>query len=207
MGLWHYFSKNEDKRALFIFNLIAPVYHLIDKGTKNNYIKMAALLNSYISLVGNSILDVGCGTGSWISALGAYKLRKSVGVDFSLKMLRQAEKNHPQTEFIHQHGEHLSAFADNSFNIVTASFVLHGMKSGKRALMLSEMRRVAKKLVVIHDFHGRSPLSVEVLERLERSDYVHFKKHFKDEMEAAFPAVEVLNDENGNALYIGHVDK
>lgn len=44
------------------------------------------------------------------------------------RVLIQAKKNHPELEFVHQHGENLSAFADNFFDIVTATFVLHGMK-------------------------------------------------------------------------------
>jgi ubiquinone/menaquinone biosynthesis C-methylase UbiE len=203
MGLLHYFSKNEDKRALFIFNLIAPVYYLIDRGTKNNYLKMAALLNRHTPLKGKTILDVGCGTGSWIGTLRTFGLEKAVGADFSEKMLIQARKNHPNLEFIHQHGENLSAFADKSFDIVTATFVLHGMKSDKRARLLTEMKRVAKEAVVIHDFYKKSPLVTDLLEWLERSDYIHFKKHFKTEMETFFPNVKILEGEKGNVLYVG----
>jgi hypothetical protein len=61
--------------------------------------------------------------------------------------------------------------------------------------------------VVIHDFYKKSPLSVALLEWLERSDYIHFKKHFKTEMEASFPFVEIIEGENGNALYLGKMDE
>ncbi|HFB62178.1 MAG TPA: class I SAM-dependent methyltransferase [Bacteroidetes bacterium] len=203
MGIKHYFSSNEAKRALFIFDLIAPFYHLIDKGTHQTYQKMAGQLNTRIPLKGKSILDVGCGTGSWLAALSRFDLKKGVGVDFSKKMLAEAKKNHPALEFIQQNGENLSAFADDSFDVVTATFVLHGMQAGKRALLLEEMKRVAKKFVVIHDFHKGSSFAVWLLETLERSDYVRFKKHFKEEMESVFPAVEILPGDNGNALYIG----
>jgi len=207
MGFLHYFSKDEDKRALFLFNLIAPAYHLIDRGTQENYRNMAAFLNSRIPLKNKSVLDVGCGTGSWISALNTYGLQKATGTDFSVRMLEQAAKNHPDLEFVHQHGENLSAFADNSFDIVTATFVLHGMKAPKRARLLAEMKRVAKKFVVIHDFYKGSSFAVWMLETLERSDYIHFKKHFKEEMETVFPVVEILEGENGNALYVGKTKK
>ncbi len=203
MGIQHYFSANEDKRALFIFNLIAPFYYLIDKGTRGNYEKMAAMLDAHIPLQGKNVLDVGCGTGSWIAALNKYGLNKAVGADFSVKMLAEAQKNHPELEFVHQNGEALTAFADNSFDMVTATFVLHGMKAPKRALLLEEMKRVSKKFVVIHDFYKGSSFAVWLLETLERSDYVRFKKHFKEEMESIFPAVDILAGDNGNALYIG----
>ena len=203
MGIKHYFSNNETKRALFIFDLIAPFYHLIDKGTRGNYEKMAALLDAHIPLKGMTILDVGCGTGSWIATLNRFDLKRAVGVDFSTKMLAEAKKNHPALEFVHQNGENLSAFADNSFDMVTATFVLHGMQADKRALLLEEMKRVAKKFVVIHDFYKGSSFAVWLLETLERSDYVRFKKHFKEEMESVFPAVDILPGDSGNALYIG----
>lgn len=168
---------------------------------------MAALLNQHIPLKGKRILDVGCGTGSWIGTLKTFGVKKAVGADFSEKMLVQARKNHPNLEFVHQHGENLSAFADNSFDIVTATFVLHGMKYEKRKQLLTEMKRVARKAVVIHDFYKKSPPAVVLLEWLERSDYIHFKKHFKSEMNQSFPSIEILENDIGNALYIGNVTK
>ncbi len=203
MGMLHYFSKEEHKRALFIFNLIAPFYHLIDKGTQNHYKAMAALLNDHISLKNKQVLDVGCGTGAWIGVLNAYGLKKAVGVDFSEKMLVQARKNHPDIVFFHQNGEDLSAFADHSFDVVTATFVLHGMKAPSRARLLDEMKRVSRQFVVIHDFYKGNSFAVWLLETLERSDYRQFKKRFAAEMDACFPAVDILEGKNGNALYIG----
>ncbi len=203
MGLKHYFVGNEDERAQFVFNLIAPVYSLIDKGSEAEFNKMAALLNDHFPLAGKSILDVGCGTGSWIRALGNFKPAKMVGTDFSLKMLQQAQKKHPEIEFIHQSGENLSAFQDNSFDIVTASFVLHGMKTPKRTKVLSEMKRIAREKVVIHDFYTNQHWIIRLLEFLERSDYVHFKQHFKEELGQQFVNTQIIPADNGNALYVG----
>lgn len=205
MALWDYFSKDEDKRARFIFDLIAPAYFLIDRGTQAHYRKMAMLLDEHIPLKGQSVLDVGCGTGSWIGTLKTYGLKTAAGVDFSAKMLREAKKNHPDIQWVQQSGESLSAFADHSFDMVTATFVLHGMKAVKRARLLKEMQRVARRWVVIHDFYKGSSFGVWMLETLERSDYVQFKHHFKEEMATFFPDTEILVGENGNALYIGHL--
>ncbi len=205
MGIQHYFSKDEDKRAQFIFNLIAPVYGLIDKGTVTDFRRMAALLNSRYPLKGKSVLDVGCGTGSWIASLNQWGLSQAVGADFSTKMVRQAKKKHPEIEFIQQEGENLSAFADNSFEMVTATFVLHGMKHHKRAKVLQEMKRVARERVVVHDFYENRQWVVRLLEYLERSDYAYFQKHFRDEIKMFFSTTEILTGENGNALYVGIV--
>lgn len=205
MGLMQYFSKDEDKRAKFIFNLIAPVYYLIDKGTQDNYREMATLLNKQLPLEGQDILDVGCGTGSWISTLANYSPRKTYGSDFSEKMLKQATKRFPNLECKPQTDESLSVFDDNSFDIVTSTFVMHGMKKEKRSAMLEEMKRVARDFVVIHDFYKGSSLMVSLLEFLERSDYINFKKHFNDEMKQAFTEVTIVEGVKGNALYIGKI--
>ena len=205
MGLVHYFSNDEDKRARFIFNLIAPVYGLIDKASAGDFKAMADLLNSNFPLKGKSVLDVGSGTGSWIAALSEYGLSKAVGADFSQKMIKQARKKHPDIEFFHQHGADLNAFDDNSFDIVTATFVMHGMKKDKRATVLNEMKRVARQKVIIHDFYDNKDIAVQILEFLERSDYKYFQKHFRDEIKGFFPKTVIIKGENGNALYTGFV--
>ena len=205
MGLIYYFSKDEDKRAQFIFNLIAPVYGLIDKASADDFKTMAALLNSNFPLKGKSVLDLGTGTGSWIAALSEYGLSKAVGADFSLKMIEQARKKHPDIEFIHQHGADLNAFKDNSFDIVTATFVMHGMKKEKRAGVLNEMKRVAREKVIIHDFYDNRSVAVQILEFLERSDYKYFQKNFREEIKGFFSKTEIIKGENGNAFYVGFV--
>ena len=205
MGIANYFSKDEDKRTQFTFNLIAPAYSILDKGTFNDFKIMAELLDDHYPLKGKSVLDLGSGTGSWISALNQHGLSQAVGADFSEKMIRQARQKHPEIEFYHQHGENLSAFDDNSFDVVTATFVLHGMKKEKRARVLNEMKRVARHRVIIHDFYNNRQLIVQLLEFLERSDYVYFQKHFKEEIKSFFTKTEIIKGENGNALYMGYI--
>ncbi len=203
MGFKHYFSSNEDKRALFIFNLIAPLYYLIDGGTHKKYREMAALLNEQFPLKEKDVLDVGCGTGSWIASLAHYNLHKAIGSDFSQRMILQATKNNKNLNCILQKDSSLSVFPDKSFNLVTATFVLHGMKSEKRLELLKEMKRLAKDYVVVHDFYRGTPLLVRLLEFLERSDYVNFKKSFKNEMSQMFTETFIVESESGNALYFG----
>jgi len=207
MSIFHYFSKDEDKRAKFIFNLIAPFYGMLDKAIQQEYVKMAKLLNENISLSNLSVLDVGSGTGAWIAAIQEFRLSDAWGVDFSKKMVVQAKKNHPEINFEQCSGNDLTKFEDNSFDIVTASFVLHGMKENKRADILSEMKRVAKKYVVIHDFYKKTSPAIMVLEFLERSDYINFKKGFEQEMNTFFTQTKIIPSKNGNGLYVGMKDK
>jgi len=203
MGLRHYFSKDEDKRAKFVFNLIAPVYGKIDKAVSEEYRKVSAIINNEIPLKNKSILDVGTGTGSWLAALSLYKPALSYGIDFSKKMLEQGKMNHPQLEFQLIDGENLKDFSDESFDIVTASYVLHGMKQDKRIQLLKEMKRVSKKHVIIHDFYGKTHFIIKLLEFFERSDYINFKKDFSNELESVFEQIKIIKLESGNAIYIG----
>jgi len=83
MNILHYFSGDEDKRARFIFNLIAPVYGLIDRAVSEHYRDVVDELNRRIPLAGQTVLDVGTGTGGWLAALARYPLAEAVGVDFS----------------------------------------------------------------------------------------------------------------------------
>ncbi len=203
MGLFHYFSDDEDKRARFIFNLIAPVYGLIDHAIRDNYLDITDKLNDIFPLKGRSVLDVGTGTGGWISALARYPLREAVGVDFSEKMIRQARKKHPEVRFELSDGKDLGMFPTGAFDLVTCSFVMHGMKQDLREKMLNEMFRVADKVVVIHDFFGEPDRATRLLESLERSDYKNFLQNFKKELDTFTTNVRIVTVNKGNGLYIG----
>ena len=201
MGIRSYFSGDEDKRAKFVFNLIAPVYGKIDKAVSKEYKKVSTLINKVIPIKGKSILDVGTGTGSWLVALSLHKPALSLGVDFSEKMLEQAKRNHPQLNFELIEGENLTDFSDGSFDIVTVSFVLHGMKQDKRIEFLKEMKRVSKKHVIVHDFYGKTHFIIKILGFFERSDYIHFKKNFRKELESVFEHSQIIELGSGNAVY------
>ncbi len=149
------------------------------------------------------VLDLGTGTGAW-GALFVKNGAKSVtGADFSEKMIQQAKKNHPEMDFIIADAKNLSRIPDNSYDIVTASYVLHGTKRSIRAKILSEMKRVAKEFVIVHDFMGKTHFSIQILEWLERSDYHNFKKTFAEEMNMFFSDTVFLDVGKGTGIYIG----
>ncbi len=203
MGLKHYFSKDEDKKAKFIFNFIAPLYGMIDRSISKEYKKVSKILDIEIPIRNKSLLDIGTGTGSWLVALYDHDPSLAVGVDFSENMLKYAKQNHPDLEFKLVDGENLKAFSDDSFDIVTASYVMHGMKQEKRMQLLTEMKRVSKKYVIVHDFNGKTSPVIQILEFLERSDYINFKKDFSNELESVFEQTKIIKLESGNAIYIG----
>ncbi len=202
MSIIHYFSKDPDKRAKFIFNFIAPYYSKFDKSLQEGFESSVKELDKRIFIAGKTILDIGTGTGAWGAALNKAGASRVEGIDFSEKMIRQAKKNHPDINFRHIDAENLSYFKDNSFDIVTASFVLHGVKKNKRKNLLNEMKRVSRKYVVLHDFIGKTPFSIKILEFLERSDYKYFKEHFYSELNEEFKSTEKIPARYGSGLYI-----
>ena len=203
MNILDYFSGNAERRGRFIFNLIAPVYSCVDFWLIKKYVQVIELLNKDIPLEGRTVLDIGCGTGAWTSLFQKFNCPNLVGVDFSRAMIKKAEKKYPQLSFFEMTAEDLSDFKDNQFDIVTASYVLHGIKEDERKKILLEMKRIAKNAVVIHDFYGRTELFICFLEILERSDYKYFKKNFCKEMDNLFTETEVIDTNLGTALYIG----
>jgi len=203
MGLNHYFSNDPEKRAKFIFNLIAPVYGRLDKSVEAGFEKSISKLKEEINIQGKTVLDVGTGTGAWASLFAKNGAKSVTGVDFSTKMLIEAKKSHPEIKFRYSDAKNLSDINDNSYDIVTSSFVLHGTKRDMRNQILSEMKRVSKKYVVIHDFAGETPFAIKILEWLERSDFVNFKKTFSGEMKEFFKKTNLLKIKGGTGLYIG----
>ncbi|MDA3844021.1 MAG: class I SAM-dependent methyltransferase [Candidatus Kapabacteria bacterium] len=201
MSILNYFSKDPDKRAGFIFDFIAPVYGLVDGVLESGYKSSIHLLNAEIDLNNMSVLDIGTGTGAW-AAMFLKQSNSVQGIDFSQKMLAVSEKKHPGINFSIGNAEDLSEIADNSFDLVTASYVIHGVTADKRAKILSEMKRVSKKHVVIHDFVGRTPLFTRFLEFMERSDYKDFKKNFCKELQIMFPETKKIRSVQGSGLYL-----
>lgn len=202
MSIIHYFSRNPDKRAKFIFNFIAPLYGRFDKKLQKGFILSSLELDKEISISGKSVLDIGAGTGAWAASIHKLGASKIHGIDFSEKMLNQAKKNHPAINFSQANAEDLSEFNNNSFDIVTASFVLHGVKQNKREKMLDEMNRITKQYVVFHDFIGKTPIFIRLIEFLEKSDYKNFKKNFCKEIQSKFIKARKIPSKFGSGLYI-----
>lgn len=195
---------NTDVRHRRIFNLIAPVYSLLDGFVKKNFKKAIHAVKRSVELKDKSILDIGTGTGAWASLFLENGAKNVHGLDFAENMIRVANKRYSDfIRFSLADAENLNEFENESFDIVTASFVLHGVNEKKRIRILSEMKRLSKDLVIVHDYYGHTARFTRFLERLEKSDYIHFKNNFCNELSDVFPYVgrEILS--NGAAIYFG----
>ena len=202
MSIKDYFSKDENKRANFIFNFIAPIYGKIAKKIAKKYDNVINIIDNEIPLKDKNILDIGTGTGSWASKFSDKEAKKVVGVDFADKMIIQAKKVYPEIEFMTCDAEKLEKISDKSFDICTASFVLHGVKKDKRAKILKQMKRVTKETIIIHDFAGKVQFSIKILEALEQSDMPYFKDNFEAELKESFSNVNLIELKKGGGIYI-----
>jgi ubiquinone/menaquinone biosynthesis C-methylase UbiE len=179
----------------------------MDTSIKKNFKPSIRALTREINLEGKTVLDVGTGTGAWANMIREYGAVVS-GIDHSEKMLAKAKKRYGEDIcFMEADADNLKDMEDNSFDIVTASFVLHGMTRDKREPVLLEMQRVSKSIVAVHDYDKGAPLFSLFLEWLEKSDYHNFTEHFFDEFRRFFVDCKKVRVNKGTALYIGTKEK
>ncbi len=139
--------KHSEDRGKLIFNRIARVYDLFDGPFRKGYKSSIQKLVREIDFKRKTVLDIGTGTGIWADIIREEGAIVS-GVDFSEKMLEKARKRcSKEIHFSLADAKNLKNFEENSFDIVTACFVLHGMKRDKREPILLEMNRVSKDIV------------------------------------------------------------
>ena len=186
----------------FIFNLIAPVYGALDKYVKKGYKRAINNITEEVDLEEKTILDIGSGPGAWAALFKENGAKKVHGVDFAKKMVNNASKRYsPNITFTVGDAENLIDFDDNSFDIVTASFLLHGVTENIRNNILNEMKRISKKYIIINDYYGKTHLIAKILEFLEKSDYKYFKKNICNELNKNFYKVSKIKASLGTAVY------
>ncbi len=201
------FSKNPVKRHKQIFNLIAPVYSALDSYVKKGFKKAIKQVVNEIDLSGKSVLDLGTGPGAWAALFKEHGAEKVHGVDFAKKMIIRAQKRYsPKIDFSIGDATNLSNFADNSFDIVTASFMLHGFPRDYREKILKEMKRIAREYVIVNDYYGKTPIIAQILEYFEKSDYINFKKTFCDELKTHFQKVKRRKASWGTSVYFAYIE-
>ncbi len=118
------------------------------------------------------LLDIGAGTGGLLRELakrGAAP-RDAIGVDVSPKMLARAPALPAGWRLARGDAAQLR-LPDRSFDVVTATYLLHLLDPGKRAAVLTEVRRVLRsrgRLVVVTVAPPRSQMLARTLDRVFR---------------------------------------
>lgn len=102
---------------------------------------------------GEKVIDIACGTGAQCFVL-ATKAEKVTGVDLSESMIRYARKKQAKSVFSHLEfrvgdATELSVFSDNEFDVALLSLALHQFPSDLYQPILSEMKRVAQRIIIV----------------------------------------------------------
>ena len=100
-----------------------------------------------------AVIDIACGTGAQVFEL-AKTASSVVGVDYSDSMLdfakKQASKYHfKNIEFILGDATNLSPIKKHSFDVATMTLALHQFHPDLHQSILSEMKRVARKIIIV----------------------------------------------------------
>ena len=105
---------------------------------EGGYHRHRRLLANHLVGSAQRVLDCGCGTGIYASC---FSPRNYVGVDLSSTYITRARRRFPAYDFQVMDGTNL-AFADNSFDAVMVSGVVHHLDEATTARLLSEIARV-----------------------------------------------------------------
>ncbi len=177
------------KKHVFIFNTIASVYGLFFNGQYSRYSKLLSENIHLLHLKENSrILDIGCGTGAFTKAWKDMGFN-AFGVDIAEKMVNLALKRNIDCSG----GDALEGlpFPDGSFDLVTFSYVAHGLDREKRIRLYREAARLTSSMVLVHDYGTERSFGTDLIEFLEGGGYFDFVKSGAAEMRGIFSDVEV----------------
>ena len=193
-----------DNRGVNLFNKIAPVYALFFKLQQRNFRRTIDTARPQLDVRQyETALDVGCGTGALCSVLAEQGLAVT-GMDPAARMLAAARKRseNRNVSFVRADARSPFPFDDDRFDLVFASYVAHGLFAPERLRMYSEMRRVAREKVIIHDYNDvRHPLTT-IVERMEGGDYERFIVVAEDELRTVFSDVTVIQVSARGAWYV-----
>lgn len=187
-----------------LFNKIAPVYGMFFEYQVRNFRTVIDKARTQIYLPEHeSFLDIGCGTGALpfvLSELGY----NTTGVDAALRMIKLAKEHNTGNKTHFTVGDVLTGldFADKSFGIVIASYVAHGMTEKDREKLYDEARRLARKMIIFHDYNKTRSLGSDLIEWLEGGDYFNFIKIAESELKEYFGNVQVIPIGKKSAWYV-----
>ena len=103
--------------------------------------------------VSETVIDIACGTGAQVFELCKIA-SKTVGIDLSESMINHAQttckkRNIPNAEFFVYDAAKLFRFETKSFDTALMSLALHQFDPGLHSLVLNEMKRIAKRIIIV----------------------------------------------------------
>ena len=198
-------STAQSEKKKDTFDKIAPFYGVFYTYQKWYFRRLLRLIKQENDLSNKaSIADIGCGTGALCAVLNesGYDV---TGVDISPEMLAIAKKKKENQNVTFSQGDVLKGlpFADKQFDAAFLAHVVHGFSADDRSILYEEVKRITRCEVFIHDFNNRRCFVIDLVEKLEGSDYHSFIEQGYQEMTAHFTKVSCLKAGRYSTLYIG----
>ena len=160
----------ERKRSRIFFNLVSPAFAFIDRSLQPAYRESLEKLELPPKW---SVLDLATGTGTLAQAL-AERGHQITGIDFAGRLLRKARKRLPGVNLREMDLVDLPAFPDDSFDIVSMAYLLHGIPENFRVFILRQALRIARRRILVFDYPGPGPWHVRLIEKIEGPHYPDF---------------------------------
>jgi ubiquinone/menaquinone biosynthesis C-methylase UbiE len=183
-----------------LFDGIAPWYSLFFSLQRRMFRSAVARNARRAGMVpGDTVLDIGCGTGALVSVLSEAGF-KAEGVDAAPNMVASARGAGVECSIADIGGG--LGHEDQSFDFVVASFVAHGLQRPMREKLYAEAKRIARKAAIFHDYRGRQGFFMELIERMEGGDYLGFIASAEEELSAYFGDLEIIDIPPSTAWYV-----
>ena len=192
-----------------LFDRIAKVYGWFFHRQQTGYEIALKKLGEVEDLSSVSrVLDIGCGTGALCSVF-AKSGYQTFGVDSSQKMLQQAEKKTKGLNIDFQQASIVNdlPFENDSMDLVSASFVAHGLPKELRLKMLNDMNRISNHLVILIEFNQNRRWYIDLVEWAEQGDYFNFIKTIDFELSTIFSSVKKVQLNDTSSIYICKKDR
>lgn len=199
-------QEKDMNRLKKFYKLVLPVFKIISKKMQQDYYEAFPVLLKRVKIdEQTTVLDVGTGTGGLAGLFLDYTPHVT-GIDFSPEMIAEAKKRYgDKIKFLQKAAHELKQFRNDQFDLVTAAYSLHDMDYSYRLQVLNEMKRVARKNVIIFDFVKNRNLIILAVESLEGSYYLDFIKNIDSQLAKVFPRHEKIKIKNRMGLYICEV--
>lgn len=198
--------KKSTKAKKGLFDIIAPIYGMFYEGQVKYYENILTETLKQVDFSKyKSVLDIGCGTGAFCTAINNMNTDlKVMGIDAAPKMVKQAKKRNAEIKVDFLQGSILTGldFEDKSFDVIFSCYVAHGLKYEQRQKLYKEAARLAKDKVIFHEYNNNRRFLTDIVEWAEGGDYFNFIKNAEKEMREIFKNVEIMQVSDTAAWYV-----